>query len=204
VVSAPVSPTPGLTPGAVGHAWELLSSEIVACTRCPLHAGRTHAVVYRGGAHPTVVFVGEAPGKDEDLAGVPFVGRAGRALDRAIASVGLDPTTVGIVNLIKCRPPENRFDPDAASTCRPYLDRQLALLRPERIVTLGRHALRALAPSAPPITAAAGFVQHGPAGPVFALLHPAAPMHAPKYAERWEHDLIALKEWLARPVTQTS
>jgi uracil-DNA glycosylase family 4 len=161
-------------------------------------------VVYRGGPHPDVLFVGEAPGKDEDLAGLPFVGRAGRALDRAIATVGLDPAAIGIVNLIKCRPPENRFDPGASVTCRPYLDRQVALLRPRRIVTLGRHALHAFVPSAPPITEAAGFVQHGPSGPIFPLLHPAAPMHAPKYAERWEHDLTALKAWLDDPLSQTS
>jgi uracil-DNA glycosylase len=151
-----------------------------------------------------VLFVGEAPGKDEDREGLPFVGRAGRALDRAISTVGLDPGSIGIVNLIKCRPPENRFDGQAAETCRPYLDRQLDLLRPERIVTLGRHALQALVPSAPPITEAAGFVQRGPRGSVFPLLHPAAPMHAPKYAARWEHDLTELRMWLALPLTQTS
>ena len=161
-------------------------------------------VVYRGGSHPSVLFIGEAPGKDEDRAGLPFVGRAGRALDRAIATVGLAPETVGIVNLIECRPPGNRFDADAAATCRPFLDRQLAILRPRRIVTLGRHALRTLAPDAPPITKAAGFVRLGPNGPVFPLLHPAAPMHAPRYAARWEHDLSALRAWLAEPLSQTS
>lgn len=190
--------------GASGADWELLSEEIAACTRCPLHRGRTHVVVYRGGLHPTVLFVGEAPGKDEDRLGLPFVGRAGRVLDRAIASVGLEAETVGIVNLIKCRPPSNVFDAAAARTCRPFLDRQLVLLRPQRLVSLGRHALHTLAPSAPPITQAAGFAQDGPFGAVFPLLHPAAPMHAPKYAARWAHDLTALRAWLALPSTQTS
>jgi len=161
-------------------------------------------VVYRGGPHPEVLFIGEAPGKDEDLAGVPFVGRAGRALDQAIAAVGLDPGSVGIVNLLKCRPPENRFDPSAAATCRPHLERQIELLAPRRIVTLGRHALRSLVPSAPPITQAAGHVQLGPRGPVFPLLHPAARMHAPRLAARWTADLDALRAWLAEPLSQTS
>jgi uracil-DNA glycosylase family 4 len=190
--------------GAIGPAWKRLTQEIGACTRCPLHLGRTHVVVYRGGPHPSVVFIGEAPGRDEDRVGRPFVGRAGRALDRAIGTVGLAPEEVGIVNLIKCRPPDNRFDPVAERTCRGFLDRQLHLLRPAHLVTLGRYALHALVPAAPPITEAAGFVQHGPLGPVFPLIHPAAPMHAPRYAARWEHDLTAMKAWLASSSTQTS
>ena len=189
---------------AGGPAWDLLSAEIAACTRCPLHRTRTHVVVYRGGPRPRVLFVGEAPGRDEDLAGRPFVGRAGRALDRAIEHVGLAAGEIGVVNLIKCRPPGNKFSASAARTCRPFLERQIALLAPERVVTLGRHALHALAPEAPPISRAAGHPQVGPTGTVFPLLHPAAKMHAPKYAAQWETDLTALRAWLEGRSTQTS
>ena len=186
--------------GAAGPDWESLAGEIQRCVACPLHAGRTHVVIYRGGEHPRIVFVGEAPGKDEDRSGIPFVGRAGRALDRAIDAIGARPSEVGILNLIKCRPPGNRFDRLAEATCRPFLDRQLDLLRPERVVTLGRYALRALAPSAPAILIAAGHPQVGARGPVFPLIHPSAPMHAPGLRTRWEQDLGLLRAWLASPL----
>ncbi|MCI4339772.1 MAG: uracil-DNA glycosylase [Thermoplasmata archaeon] len=193
------SPTVAPDAGALGGPWDRLTHEIEQCVRCPLHRNRTHAVVYRGGDHPRVVFVGEAPGRDEDRLGKPFVGRAGRVLDRAIERVGLVAADVGIINLIKCRPPDNRFDPAAETACHPYLDRQLDLLRPERLVTLGRHALHALVPEAPAITLAAGHVQSGPRGAVFPLLHPSAPMHAPRLAARWEQDVELLRAWLASP-----
>src|SRR5580692_8133406 len=91
-------------------AWQELTHEIHACRQCPLGSSRTHAVVYRGGADPTVVLIGEAPGAAEDRAGRPFVGRSGQRLDAALASIGLEPEEFGILNLLKCRPPENRFD----------------------------------------------------------------------------------------------
>jgi DNA polymerase len=160
-------------------------------------------VVYRGGESPWLLFIGEAPGRDEDRLGVPFVGRAGARLDRAIASLGLSPEEFGIVNLLKCRPPENRFDAHAAATCRPHLDRQIDLLQPRRLVTLGAHALKALDPSAPPITQAAGQPRTAVGRPLFPLLHPAAVSHAPRYGERWTEDLGRLHEWLIAPSAQT-
>ncbi|MCI4318276.1 MAG: uracil-DNA glycosylase, partial [Thermoplasmata archaeon] len=118
MASAPIAMRGPRGTGATGPEWDRLGAEIASCTRCPLHRSRTQVVVYRGGTHPSVVFVGEAPGRDEDRLGLPFVGRAGRALDRAIESVGLTAEQVGILNLIKCRPPDNVFDPAAARTCR--------------------------------------------------------------------------------------
>ena len=183
---------------AARTAWEALSSEIRACHRCPLGATRTHAVVYRGSPTPDVVFVGEAPGAEEDRLGVPFVGRAGRRLDEAVRFLGLPVEDVGILNVLKCRPPHNRFDRAAARTCRPYLDRQLDLLRPRLIVSLGAHALRALDPSAPPVLRAAGTLRAGPAGPIFPLIHPAASLRSRRWGERWTHDLTVLRDWQAR------
>jgi len=182
--------------------WENLSEEIRACTRCPLHATRTQAVVYRGSLTPRVVFVGEAPGAAEDRAGVPFVGRSGRKLDAAIATVGLAPSDFGVLNLLKCRPPGNLFDPVAARTCRGYLDRQLALLRPERLVSLGGRALRALDPSAPPILVAAGSPRRERRPPLFPLLHPAAALRSRRWAERWDRDVTSLARWLGDPAAQ--
>lgn len=173
-------------------AWRRLTATIVACTRCPLAATRTHAVVYRGSERPRVVFVGEAPGRAEDAAGEPFVGASGRRLDRAIEALGLPPEEVGVVNLLKCRPPDNRFPPRHAATCRPYLERQLALLRPAVVVTLGRHAFASLVPDAPPITVAAGSVHAWAGRPLVPLLHPAAVLHNPRLAERWTRDLDRL------------
>lgn len=179
--------------------WEALSAEIRACRRCPLGASRTNAVVYRGGPSPQVVFVGEAPGTEEDRIGLPFVGRSGRILDEAIGRLGLTEDRVGILNVVKCHPPRNRFDRAAARACRPYLERQLELLRPAVVVTLGAWALRSLDPEAPPVLTAAGAPRTGPGGSLFPLLHPAAALRSRRWRERWTRDVAALARWLERP-----
>ena len=177
--------------------WERLASEIHGCTLCALSASRTHAVVYRGSLAPKVVFVGEAPGAEEDRQGIPFVGRSGAILDRAIAALGTSLGPWGVLNLLKCRPPQNRFDPAAARTCRPYLDRQLALLRPDGLVSLGSRALAALDPTAPRVLLAAGRARVRPDGWLFPLIHPAASLRSRRLSERWTHDLEAFGAWLA-------
>lgn len=184
-------------------AWEVLSEEIRACRRCPLGALRTHAVVYRGSLVPRVVFVGEAPGAEEDRQGLPFVGRSGRRLDAAVARLGLSPADYGVLNVLKCRPPSNRFDPRAARVCRPYLDRQLALLRPELLVTLGAHALSALDPAAPRVLLAAGRPRSTDRGPLFPLIHPAAALRSRRWHRRWEADLARLGRWWDRRATES-
>jgi uracil-DNA glycosylase len=153
-------------------------------------------VVYRGGIAPRIVFVGEAPGAEEDRAGRPFVGRSGQILDAAIGALGVPPEDVGILNVLKCRPPLNRFDPAAAKTCRPFLDRQLALLRPRVVVTLGASALKALDPEAPPVLRAAGAPRPTRIPPLFPLVHPAASLRSRRLRERWDSDLGALSTWL--------
>jgi uracil-DNA glycosylase len=184
------------------ETWATLTREIASCRRCELHATRTQVVVYRGAPDPRVVFVGEAPGAEEDRTGLPFQGRSGKRLDAAILSVGLRNSDFGIVNLIKCRPPENRFDPKAAAACRPYLDRQLDWLRPQRLVTLGAHALRALDPSAPPVLTSAGTPRATSRGPLFPMIHPAAALRSRRLAERWTADVGTLGRWLASPLAQ--
>lgn len=196
------SPPPSYRPEtAVGLArervlaWEALAAEIRACRRCDLSATRIQAVVYRGSLAPRVVFVGEAPGAQEDRTGLPFVGRAGQRLDAAIDRTGLRPSEFGVLNLIKCRPPGNRFDRTAAKACRPFLDRQLALLRPQLLVSLGAWALRTLDPTAPPVLRAAGTLRPGGPPAVFPLIHPSA-VRSRRLAERWSLDVDRLTEWL--------
>jgi DNA polymerase len=186
----------GETEGPTGSEWRALSDEIRSCTLCPLHRTRTQAVVYRGGPKPHVVFVGEAPGAEEDRLGRPFVGRSGRLLDAGVAELGIPIESVGILNVLKCRPPKNVFVERSVATCRPYLDRQLALLSPSVVVPLGAHALATLDPSAPRITEAAGLERTAGAWRLFPLLHPAAALRSRRNLERWQSDLGRLRLWL--------
>jgi uracil-DNA glycosylase len=191
--SAPTAPH-----SAIAEAWGRLEREIRECRRCSLHETRTNVVIYRGSHSPRVVFVGEAPGATEDRTGIPFTGRSGQRLDAAIDSVGLRPEEFGVLNLVKCRPPGNRFDPGAARTCRPHLDHQLEILRPSVLVSLGAHALRALDPEAPRILLAAGHPRRSGGRDLFPLVHPAAALRSRALAARWRLDLAALTEWLGR------
>lgn len=130
----------------------LNQAHVSSCKHCPLHAHRTQTVFGDGRARPELVFVGEGPGADEDRQGVPFVGRAGQLLTRMIAAMTLSRDQVYICNIVKCRPPGNRTPTDAEMlACAPYLVRQLALLRPKVIVTLGRPATQTLLATKTPI-----------------------------------------------------
>ncbi len=133
-------------PEAVIAALEELRREVAACTRCALHATRTQTVFADGPATAKLVFVGEAPGADEDREGVPFVGKAGQLLTAIIEKgMNLPRGEVYICNVLKCRPPNNRDPlPEEAACCEPYLARQLELLQPKVICALGRHAARLL------------------------------------------------------------
>jgi len=124
---------------------ESFHAAIRDCTKCPLGHTRTKFVFGVGNPAAPIVFVGEAPGRDEDLQGIPFVGRAGQLLDQMLAEVGLDRRHVYICNVLKCRPPDNRDpEPIEVETCRPYLLTQLSLISPRILVCLGRHAAIAL------------------------------------------------------------
>ena len=119
--------------------------ELGDCTRCKLHGGRKHLVFGVGNPEADLMFVGEAPGRDEDLQGEPFVGRAGQLLTRIIEAIGLRRQDVYIANVIKCRPPENRNpEPDEIETCRPFLYAQIDVIAPRVIVALGSFAVKTL------------------------------------------------------------
>ena len=169
-----------MTPDERQAALGQIANEVRDCTRCRLHEGRTRAVPGEGDPDTEVVFVGEGPGFNEDREGRPFVGRAGGLLVRLLGSIGWRREDVFITNVVKCRPPENRDpQPDEIAACAPYLRRQLEVLDPSVVVTLGRYSMGAFMPGA-----RIGQV-HGttaPADPetgardalVFAMYHPAA------------------------------
>lgn len=124
---------------------ERIAAQVRACRRCPLGGLRTNAVPGEGNVQARIAFVGEAPGADEDAQGRPFVGRAGKLLDKIIAAMGLKREEVFIGNILKCRPPENRDPrPEEIVKCLPYLQEQLEIIKPEVIVALGAHAARTL------------------------------------------------------------
>jgi DNA polymerase len=124
---------------------EMDEKEVRGCRRCRLHRYRTQTVFGEGDADARIFFVGEGPGENEDLSGRPFVGRAGQQLERMINGMGLQRQQVYIANIVKCRPPDNRAPaPDEAAICTPYLERQLEIVRPQVIVTLGLSATQYL------------------------------------------------------------
>jgi uracil-DNA glycosylase len=131
-----------------------LRDDIGDCRRCKLHSGRTHVVFGIGNPTARLMFVGEGPGRDEDLKGEPFVGRAGQLLTDIITKgMGLRREDVYIANVVKCRPPQNRNpEPDEVASCEPFLKKQIELIRPEIIVALGKFAVQTLLQSKVPIT----------------------------------------------------
>ncbi|MBI3179768.1 MAG: uracil-DNA glycosylase [Deltaproteobacteria bacterium] len=141
---------PGLPPG---EALLQIRAELGECTRCKLAKHRTHIVFGVGNPEARLMFVGEGPGRDEDLQGEPFVGAAGQLLDRMIRAMGLERKDVYIANIVKCRPPKNRDpEPDEISTCQPFLIKQIQAVRPRVMVTLGRVAAQVLLQEGTPIT----------------------------------------------------
>ncbi|MEW5991708.1 MAG: uracil-DNA glycosylase [Chloroflexota bacterium] len=182
-----------MTSAERAHALEAIAAEVRACTRCRLHAGRTRAVPGEGHPDTEVVFVGEGPGLNEDRQGRPFVGRAGDLLVRFLATIGWRREEVFITNIVKCRPPENRDpEPDEIAACLPYLQRQLQVLDPALVVTLGRHSMARFIPGAR-ISQAHGTLQ--PVDPetgaatamAYAMFHPAAALRSPD-VERHSYD----------------
>ncbi len=144
----------GLKPAA---PLEDLAAIVHDCTKCRLAGTRTQTVFGTGSPTADLMFIGEAPGRDEDLQGKPFVGRAGQLLTDIIKAMKLERDDVYIANVIKCRPPENRNpEPDELEECRPYIQRQIELIQPKVIVTLGKFALQSLTGKAHAVSAARG------------------------------------------------
>jgi DNA polymerase len=170
--------------------------EIVAvvrsCTRCGLAGTRINAVPGEGSESPSILFIGEGPGANEDKQGRPFVGRAGKLLDELLGVVPLLRSDVYITNVVKCRPPENRDPlPEEVRACWPYLEAQISLLKPHVIATLGRHAMNRFLPN----TRISD--QHGRASVwrdivIFPLYHPAAALRSTTLRQTLENDIRGL------------
>ena len=166
---------------AMAETLELLRADIGDCTRCKLHRlGRSQVVFGVGNPNADLMLVGEAPGHDEDVQGIPFVGRAGQLLTKIIEAIELTRDQVSIANVIKCRPPENRNpEPDEVDTCEPFLFRQVQIIRPKVIVALGTFAARTLLRTTEPISKLRGrFYTYGDAA-LIATFHPAFLLRSP-------------------------
>ena len=169
----------------------------IDCTRCPLHEGRTHIVHTEGTQRARLMFVGEAPGADEDAQARPFVGRAGQLLTKIIESIGFKREEVLIGNINRCRPPGNRAPtPDEVAMCKPFLLREIAAVRPEVIVVMGNTAMKNLLDVKEGITRLRGMFQDYQGIKIMPTFHPAYLLRDPsKKRETWE-DLKKVRDYL--------
>jgi DNA polymerase len=171
------------------EALKLIREEIGDCTRCKLHRlGRRQVVFGVGNPEANLMFVGEAPGADEDIQGIPFVGRAGQLLTKIIEAIGLSREDVYIANVIKCRPPENRNpEPDEVETCEPFLFQQIDRIQPKVIVALGTFAAKALLKTQDPISRLRGRTFDYRGATLIPTFHPAFLLRSPeRKRDVWE------------------
>ena len=175
-----------------------IREDIGDCTRCKLHTlGRTQVVFGVGNPDADLMFVGEAPGADEDVQGIPFVGRAGQLLTKIIEAIGLTRDDVYIANIIKCRPPQNRNpEPDEVATCEPFLFRQIDIIKPKIIVALGKYAAQTLLRAETPISRLRGRQFDYRGATLIPTFHPAYLLRNPSSKrEVWE-DMKLVKRLL--------
>ncbi len=177
---------------------EAFYQEIKDCDQCALSATRKHLVFGHGNPSADIMFIGEAPGQDEDEQGVPFVGRAGQLLDKMLIAIGLCKEDVYIANVLKCRPPQNRDPlPDEVLKCEPYLHRQMELIQPKILVALGRVAGNTLLRQEGALSALRNQVHSYKEIPLIVTYHPAALLRNPRWkASSWQ-DLKRIKKLLS-------
>ena len=174
----PADPTTQAPQRPASERLATLHDAVRVCTRCSLSATRTQAVPGTGPCPAAIMIVGEAPGFNEDLKGVPFVGAAGKLLDTMLAHIGLRREDVYVTNVLKCRPPQNRDPmPNEVQACQPYLRLQIELVQPQAVLVLGRHALERLLPGHGPISRVHGEPVERDGVTYFPLYHPAAALH---------------------------
>jgi DNA polymerase len=171
---------------------EEIARRVHACTDCPLSNSRTNAVPGEGPADAPIMFIGEGPGYQEDRQGRPFVGLAGQFLEKLLASIGFTRQDVFIANMVKCRPPNNRDPlPAEIAACSKYLDRQIELLNPKLVVTLGRFSLAKFFPRES-ISKARGKARQVDGLTVYPIMHPAAALHRQELKKVIEEDFKAI------------
>lgn len=185
------------------------AAEIAACTRCRLAQGRTQVVFGVGDAGADLMFVGEAPGFHEDKQGYPFVGQAGKLLDKLLGGIGLGREDVYIANVIKCRPPGNRDpQPDEIEACESHLFRQLGIVEPKLVATLGNFATKLLSGRPHGITRVHGCPQEASVGgrsvTLYPIYHPAAALYTPAMLRTLEEDFARIPELLAEAEPQSA
>lgn len=174
-----------------------LRVQVESCRRCPLCDGRTQTVFGVGNPHARVMFIGEAPGKNEDLQGEPFVGAAGHYLNELLGCAGLRREDVFIANVLKCRPPGNRDPrPEEIQTCTPFLREQTRTIDPEVLVTLGKFSTQFVLKTQAGITRLHGRVQRAGKFLVFPIFHPAAALYDGAKREALENDFVTLGQLL--------
>jgi len=184
------------------HAYR---DEVAGCTRCALAGGRTQVVFGSGDPNSDLIFVGEAPGFHEDKQGVPFVGAAGKLLDQLLAGIGLTRADVYVANVIKCRPPGNRDPlPEEIEACEAHLWRQIELIQPRVVATLGNFATKLLSGRPSGITRVHGQEQETTLGGrrvlLYPLYHPAAALYTPRMLDVLKSDFARLPELMGREV----
>ena len=174
-----------------------LYEQIRTCTRCPLAQGRTRAVPGEGPEDAAVLFIGEAPGFHEDKSGRPFVGAAGRFLEELLADIGMHRSDVYIANVIKCRPPGNRAPTGTEiEACKSYLDRQIELIQPQIVITLGRFSMARYFPGAK-ISSIHGKPRKIEGVLYYPMYHPAAALHQPSLRSAVVEDMKKIPQLLA-------
>lgn len=186
---AAVEAVPVTIARSAGEALTAIREDIGECTRCKLHTqGRTQIVFGVGNPAAEIMFVGEAPGADEDAQGIPFVGRAGQLLTKMIEAMGFRRDEVYIANVLKCRPPGNRNpEPDEIATCEPFLFRQLASIQPKVVIALGAFAARTLLKTDQPISRLRGRVFDYRGASLIPTFHPSFLLRSPGYKrEAWD------------------
>jgi uracil-DNA glycosylase family 4 len=185
------------------HELAVLADSVAGCTKCRLSQGRTQVVFGSGHPQADLMFVGEAPGFHEDKQGVPFVGQAGKLLDQLLAGIGLTRSDVFVANVLKCRPPGNRDpQPDEIQACESHLWKQIELIQPKVVATLGNFATKLLSGRPLGITRVHGQEQETMLGGnqvlLYPLYHPAAALYTPRMLEVLENDFRRLPELLGR------
>jgi uracil-DNA glycosylase family 4 len=175
-----------------------LYEEVKICQKCILAQGRTQAVPGEGPEDASIMFIGEGPGFHEDRQGRPFVGAAGNYLNELLEKIGLKRDQVYITNVVKCRPPGNRDpEPEEIEACRPYLDRQIDLIRPRLVITLGRFSMQRYFPGAS-ISRIHGQPKRVGNVIYYPMFHPAAALHQPRWRSMVEEDMVKIPELLAK------
>ena len=179
------------------------SEHVASCTKCALAQGRTQVVFGSGSPDADLMFVGEAPGFHEDQQGIPFVGQAGKLLDRLLAGIDLTRADVFVANVLKCRPPGNRDPlPEEIAACEPHLFRQIELIEPKLVATLGNFATKLLSGRPTGITRVHGQPQEVTLGTrtvaLYPIYHPAAALYTPSMLKILEEDFARIPELLSR------